>query len=342
MMKGARKIVEVCAAVKPGETVVIATDSVMLDIADVLAAAAHERDAEVIVTVMTPREVDGAEPPRVVVEAMKAADVALLPVSYSVSHSEGLREAMASGTRVASLVAFTKDMLVRGGIEADFPKLRPLCDAVAGMFSEAGEAVLTTPGGTDLRVNLSGRPGNSHPCIVDTPGKFTAIPNVEANISPVEGEGEGVIVFDGSIPNLRMGVVDAPVIVEVRGGSIVKISGGRQAAILQRIWERQSDPSVYNIAQLAVGLNPECTPFTGVWLNDHGAYGTVHIGIGTSASLGGTTQASLHFDGMMYRPTLTLDGRPVLENGDVVVSVETGEGDGRPQKAGVLDGGTAS
>lgn len=318
MMKGARKIVEVCAAVQPGETLAIVTDSAMLDIADVLAGAGHGREAEVVVTVMSPRAVDGAEPPRPVVEVMKAADVALLPVSYSVSHSAGLREAMSSGTRVASLVAFTKDMLVRGGIEADFVKLRPLCDTVATVFGEAREAVLTTPGGTNLWLNLAGRPGNSHPCIVDRPGKFTAIPNVEANISPVEGEGEGVIVFDGSIPNLRMGVVDAPVIVEVRDGSVVKISGGKQATILRRIWERQEDPNVYNIAQLAVGLNPECVPFTGVWLNDHGAYGTVHIGIGTSASLGGTTQASLHFDGMMYGPTLRLDGQTIVEDGMVV------------------------
>lgn len=322
MMRGARKIIEVCAAIKPGETVAIITDSSMLEIADVLAAAAHGREAEVVVAVITPRAVDGAEPPRPVVELLKAADVTLLPVSYSVSHSEGLREALSTGTRVASLVAFTKDMMVRGGIEADFRRLRPLCDAVAASLGDAREAVLTTPGGTDVRLNLAGRPGNSHPCIVDRPGTFTAIPNVEANIAPVEGEGEGVIVFDGSIPNLRMGVLDAPVIVQVRGGSIVKISGGRQAGILRRIWERQADPSVYNIAQLAVGLNPKCTAFTGVWLNDHGAFGTVHIGIGTSANLGGTTQASLHFDGMMYRPTLRLDGQSILEDGEVVAHQE--------------------
>jgi leucyl aminopeptidase (aminopeptidase T) len=285
MMKGARKIVEVCTAIKPGEKVVIVTDSSLIEIADVLAAAAHEREAEVVIAVMAPTGVDGAEPPRVVVEAMKAADVAILPVSYSISHSEGVREALAAGTRVVALSAFTKEMMVRGGIEADFPKLRPLCDAVAAAMGKAREAVLTTPAGTDLRLNLAGRPGNSHPCIVDRPGKYTAIPNVEANISPVEAE--GVIVFDGSIPNLRMGVVDAPVVVEVRGGSIVRISGGKQAAILRSIWERQADPSVYNIAQLAVGLNPECTAFTGVFLNDHGAYGTVHIGIGTAPALAG-------------------------------------------------------
>lgn len=322
MIKGARKVVEVCAAVQPGERVFIGTDSAMTEIADVLAAAANEVGAEVVVAVMEPRRIDGAEPPRAFVEAMKASDVAILPVSYSISHSEGVREALASGTRVASLAAFTKDMLVRGGIEADFRAIRPQCDRLAALFTAASEAHLTTPGGTDLRLDLTGRTGNSHPCIVDQPGKFTAVPNIEANISPVDGKGEGVIVFDGSIPNLRMGVVDAPVVVEVRDGRIVDIRGGKHAAILRTIWERQDDPTVYNVAQLAVGLNPECVAFTGVFLNDHGAYGTCHIGIGTSANLGGTTQAPLHFDGMMYSPTLLLDGVPVVEAGKVLVEAE--------------------
>ena len=315
MIAGARKIVEVCTAVKPGEKVVIVTDSSLIGIADVLAAAAHERNAEVVITVMAPARVDGAEPPRAVVEAMKAADVAIMPVSYSISHSEGMREALASGTRIAALSGFTEEMMVRGGIEADFPALRPVCDAVAAAMGKAQKAVLTTPAGTDVRMNLAGRPGNSHSCIVDQPGKYTAIPNIEANISPVDAE--GVIVFDGSIPNLRMGVVDAPVTIEVRDGSIGNISGGRQAAILRAIWERQADPSVYNIAQLAVGLNPECTAFTGVFLNDHGANGTVHIGIGTSAALGGSLQSPMHLDGMMFEPTLLLDGEAIIKGGVV-------------------------
>ena len=318
MIEGARKIVEVCTAIKPGEKVVIVTDSSLIRIADVLAAAARERHAEVVITVMAPARVDGAEPPRAVVETMKAADVAIMPVSYSISHSEGMREALATGTRVAALSGFTEEMMVRGGIEADFPALRPVCDAVAAAMGNAKEAVLTTPAGTNVRMNLAGRPGNSHSCIVDRPGTYTAIPNVEANISPVTAD--GVIVFDGSIPNLRMGVVDAPITIEVRDGSIGKISGGRQAAILRNLWERQADPSVYNIAQLAVGLNPECIAFTGVFLNDHGANGTVHIGIGTSAALGGSTQSPMHFDGMMYEPTLLLDGKAIVKDGVVVAA----------------------
>jgi len=319
MMAGARTVVEVCATVRPDERVVVVTDSASLAVADAIAAAATAVGAEVVVTVMSPRDVDGAEPPRAVVEAMKAAHVVILPVSYSISHSEGLREALRAGARAVSLAAVTPDQLVRGGITADFRKFRPLCDEVARRLGEANEAVLTTPGGTDVRLDLTGQKGNSHGCIVDQPGRFTACPNIEANISPVEGVGEGVIVFDGSIPNLRLGVVDEPVVVEVESGAIVDIRGGRHARVLRSIWEQQDDPSVYNIAQLAVGLNPKCTAFTGVFLNDHGAYGTCHIGIGTSASLGGSVKAPLHFDGMMYEPTLVLDGEPIVSGGKVVV-----------------------
>lgn len=317
LMKGARKVVEVCTAVKPGEKVVVVTDNTLLHVADAIAGAAYERGAETVITVMPPPAVDGAEPPRAVVEALKAADVGIMPLSYSISHSEGIREALKSGTRIGALSGFTTDMMVRGGIEADFVKFRPLCDAVAAAFGEAREAVLTTPAGTHVVMDLKGRPGNSHPCIVDKPGKYSAIPNIEANVSPVAGE--GTIVFDGSVPNLRMGVVDAPIIVEVRNGRIVEIRGGKQAAVLRTIWEREKDPTVYTVAQLAVGLNPFCTAFTGVFLNDHGAYGTVHIGIGTSAALGGDTQSAMHVDGMMYNPTLKLDGQAIIEDGKVLI-----------------------
>jgi leucyl aminopeptidase (aminopeptidase T) len=78
---------------------------------------------------------------------------------------------------------------------------------------------------------------------------------------------------------------------------------------------RDGDATVYNVAQLAIGLNPAIPILTGVWAQDHGAFGTVHIGIGTSANLGGVTKAAAHFDGMMNRPTLRLDGHIILEGG---------------------------
>ena len=314
---GARKVVRILARVKAGEKVLIVADTDTSVVAEALATAALEITPEVVTTVMTPVSVDGDEPPAIVAAAMLAADVTLLPVSYSISHSTATRNALKKGTRVLSLPATTPDQLVRGGAEGDFEKASPTVRKMGELLTAASTAHLTTPAGTDCRFDLSGRSGNAHDCILDRPGKFSAFPNIEANISPVDGTAEGIIVFDGSIPNLRIGPLRVPVRCTVKQGSIVKVEGGPEADMIRKVWAEMGDAAVYNIAQLAIGLNPAIYMLTGVWAQDHGAFGTVHIGIGTSANLGGTTKAACHFDGMMYHPTLTLDGRVVLEGGEL-------------------------
>lgn len=315
---GARKVVRTLARVREGEKVLVVADTDTALVAEALAAAALEITAEVVTTFMTPRRVDGDEPPAVVAAALQVADVALLPVSYSISHSNAVRRALEHGTRVLSLPATTPEQLVRGGAEADFEAASPTVRRVGELLTAASAAHLTTPAGTNCTFDLSGRKGNAHDCILDRPGKFSAFPNIEANISPVDGATEGVLVFDGSIPNLRLGgPLRNPVICTVERGNVVKIEGGPEAEMIRKVWASLGDAAVYNIAQLAIGLNPEILVLTGVWAQDHGAFGTVHIGLGTSANLGGTTKAAAHFDGMMYRPTLVLDGRALLEDGQL-------------------------
>ena len=316
---GARKVVRTLARVKAGEKVLIVADTDTMAVSAALATAALEITPEVVTTVMNPVAVDGDEPPAIVGAAMLAADVALLPVSYSISHSTATRNALKHGTRVLSLPATTPDQLVRGGAEADFEAASPTVRKMGELLGAAASAQLTSPAGTNCSFDLRGRSGNAHDCILDRPGKFSAFPNIEANISPVDGTAEGTIVFDGSIPNLRIGPLRAPVKCTVQKGNIVKVEGGPEADMIRKVWAELGDASVYNIAQLAIGLNPAIYMLTGVWAQDHGAFGTVHIGIGTSANIGGTTKAACHFDGMMYRPTLKLDGRVVLENGELQI-----------------------
>lgn len=320
LIDGARKVVRVCARVQRGEKVVIATDTaaVSLAVAEALASAASEVTTGVVTTVMTPREVDGDEPPAIVAAALAAADVALLPVSYSISHSSAVHDALAGGTRVLALPGMVNpEMIARGGPEADFEAEAPRCRAVADRLTAASQARLRTPAGTDCRFDLAGRTGNAHDCVLDRRGKFSAFPWIEANIAPVDGRVDGVLVFDGSIPNLRLGgLLRSPVVCTVEAGRIVRVDGGPEADMIRKVWASLGDAGVYNIAQLAIGLNPAILTLTGRW-TDHGALGTVHIGIGTSANLGGVTRAVAHFDGMMFTPTLTLDGTVLLEEGEL-------------------------
>jgi leucyl aminopeptidase (aminopeptidase T) len=315
MARGARTLLDVCVAVKPGEIVLIVTDMVKFPIARVLATAAVERGAETILSVMQPRARAGQEPPKPVAEAMKNSDVIFLPVSYSVTHTHAVKNAAAAGARIVALTEFTEDMMIHGGLEANFEELKPICLKVAGRFGKGKTAHITTPAGTDLRMNIAGRPGNALYCIVG-PGQFSPVPNVEANVSPIEGTAIGRIVVDASVPYLGIGVIEQPISVEVKDGFITRIEGGRQADVLRRDLESHGDKNSFNIAELGVGLNPLCR-LIGIMLEDEGVLGTAHIGIGTNITLGGTIKAPCHYDLLVWNPRIEIDGEVVVDGKEV-------------------------
>jgi leucyl aminopeptidase (aminopeptidase T) len=315
MMKGARTVIDLCANAKKGEKVLVVTDPERASIAKVLMAALYERSIDAVMCVMPPNEFDGQEPPKIVAGALLEADVVLMPVSRSISHSTAVKAALKNGARIIALSAFEEEQMYTGGILADFAKEKIVCDRFSDYFDKGNIVTITTPAGTNYTASIAGRPGNSHSGIVTKPGAYTAVPNIEANVSPVEGTSEGVLVIDGSVPNFGIGVVETPVVYKMKDGVIYEISGGKEAARLNSLSQSMNDPAVYNIAQIAIGLNPECKRVNGQMLNDHGAYGRVHIGIGTSSSLGGKVKAPLHYDVVMEKPTMIIDGKVVLKDG---------------------------
>ncbi len=313
MTKGARKLMETCAGVKRDENVLIVTDFKRVKIAQVLAAAAYERGAEVMIAIMTPRKGHGQEPPVPIGEAMKKADVIFTPVSYSITHTQAMKGALESGARSLVMTEFIEDQLISGGIEADFNESKAVCKKMANAFEKSRKVLLTTPRGTHLSMEKEGRPGNAMYCIVE-PGQLSPVPTVEANFSPMEGTSEGTIVADASLPYLDIGLLKEPIVATVKEGVITKIEGADQAKKLADDLESRNDPKVYNVAELGVGLNPKST-MQGVQLEDEGVFGTVHIGIGTNVTLGGKVKAAIHYDLIMWEPTVELDGRIVLEGG---------------------------
>ncbi|MBU0926250.1 MAG: leucyl aminopeptidase [Spirochaetes bacterium] len=317
MFKGARTILDVCVSVKRGESVCIVTDHAKEPIARVLEAAAIERGAETVVLVMEPRERAGQEPPDAIAAAMKAADIVLLPVSRSITHTYAVKEAAAAGARLLVMTDFGEETLVRGGIEADFQESRPVCKRVASILAEGRSLRITSPGGTDLSVDITGRRGNALYCIVE-PGEFSTVPTIEANVSPVEGSAKGRIVADASVPYLGIGLLDEPIIADVEAGLITSIRGGRQAKVLLDDLEGHGDPASFNVAEVGVGLNPKCR-MIGIMLEDEGVLGSAHIGIGTSITLGGSVKAPCHYDLLMWNPRIEVDGVLVFDRDKVVL-----------------------
>lgn len=319
--RGARTIVEKCACVKEGESVFVVTDFATLTEAALIAEMAVAAGAILTMGVMPMRELDGQEPENTIASAMKEANVVLMAVHKSLAHTQAAKAALASGARVLSLTAISMGLLASPAFKADFKTAASLCVKFADIFTRGSSLTITSKEGTDLTVSLKDRKGNAHTCLVEKAGQFSAAPNVEANFSPVENTSNGIFVADASIPYLGIGALSSPVTFLIENGAVAETRGGREAEKIKRIWEAQNDPNVYNIAQVSVGLNPEVPEAIGILgcNYDEGAFGTMHIGIGTSTNLGGTVKAATHFDAVMNHPTLTVDGEMLIKDGTVLV-----------------------
>ena len=317
MARGAYTVANVCLGVKPTEQVLIITEAEKLPIAESVAAAVYAAKADPVIMVMLPRERDGQEPPEMVAEAMKKSDAFVCVVGRSITHTHAVKDACAQGSRGIMLTQFSEGMMYHGGLEADFLAAARDCKAIAGYLRDAEKIHLTTAAGTDLTYSSKGRRSNAMYCMVE-PGEFAPVPTVEANCSPLEGTANGTIVCDASIPYIGIGQLEEPVICNVRQGKIVSIEGGRQAKQLLDDLNAKQDPEVFNVAEMGVGLNPNCS-FIGFMLEDEGVYGSVHIGIGTSITLGGIVKAACHYDLIMHQATVEVDGKLILKDGAVLV-----------------------
>jgi leucyl aminopeptidase (aminopeptidase T) len=317
-MGGARVLVDTCGNVKAGEDVLVIAEADRLGVAQPVASVASERGADVVLAIMRPRSAHGEEPPAPILAAMQRADVIYSVTKYSLFHTEARRSAVRAGARFLNMVDYDEQMLIQGGLEADFLALQPVAEQLGEILTEGRHLHVTTPAGTDIVLDISGRAAVPQLGTSREAGRTSAPPNIEAAVSPLEGSGDGIVVVDGSIPHPSIGVIEHPIHLTVREGRIVHIAGGRQAEALQNLLSGAGDDSVYVVAEASFGLNP-CSRLCGKMLEDEGAYGTFHFGWGDNTSFGGHNRAPMHLDTVCLSPTVTVDGVVVMEDGELAI-----------------------
>ena len=121
MAPTAKRIMEQVLAVRPGERLVIVTDFERpRSITDLLTTTAALYGLPPVVVTMPSREMGGEEPPPAVAAAMREADVIIIQTSHSMTHTNAEREALRAGARVCNIREVDEDMMVRGGMTADY------------------------------------------------------------------------------------------------------------------------------------------------------------------------------------------------------------------------------
>jgi leucyl aminopeptidase (aminopeptidase T) len=311
--RAVRAVIEDCVAVKEGEDVVVVCNPATQDLAERLRLGAEAVGAEAVLAVMSEREQHGVEPPQSVAAAMLEADVLLVPTVQSLSHTAARRAATDAGARAATLPGVTEEMLARV-MGADMDELRRRGHLLADLLTAGGEARITSADGSDLRLNIEGRTGIPDAGELGEPGAFGNLPCGEGFISPHHDSGGGKLVVDGVIASI--GIPDEPVELTVEDGQLVGATGEMGEELMRQLTAAGADGT--RVAELGIGTNEKAI-LTGELLEDEKLLGTVHVAFGASAGIGGEIQVPVHLDCVVMKPTLTIDGREVVRDGELLV-----------------------
>jgi leucyl aminopeptidase (aminopeptidase T) len=305
-------LIRECLALNPSEEILVICNPITEELGALIRINAQGEGCEATLAVISERDSHAAEPPRTVAAAMLAADVIVAPTIQSISHTEARRAASEAGARVASMPGVTGDMLARV-MGADLGMLRKRGAAIGRALGAGAEARITCARGSDLRLGIEDRTAIVDAGALSTRSAFGNIPCGEAFIAPVEGTAEGTLVVDGSIA--AIGALEEPVELTVRDGHLTGAGGEEGARLMELLTEHGPDGT--NVAELGIGTN-EAATLIGNVLEDEKILGSAHVAFGASAAIGGTVQVPVHLDCVVMKPTVEIDGSPVVKAGELV------------------------
>ncbi len=309
-----QSILSDCLRVRRAESLLIVTDPRLSALGYQFYIESHQYSKSPSLVAIPEQLNHGTEPPRHIAAYMLSHDVIILITNRSLSHTKARRRASQKGARIASLPAVTKESLTRT-LTGKYKEIIDRSRKVADILTIGRSARLTTPAGTDLTFSIARMKGYADTGMIHEPGKFSNLPAGEACAAPVQETANGVVVIDGSFPHV--GLIDTPVRMTVKNGNVVRITGGKEAEQIRKLL-RSYGKLGRNVAEVGIGTNPQAK-LTGCVLEDEKKLGTVHVGLGNNISFGGKVAVPCHYDGVLLKPTMEIDGKFILENGELMV-----------------------
>jgi 2,5-dihydroxypyridine 5,6-dioxygenase len=309
------------SALKPGELCLCITDTAWMP-----AYAAACMAAATALGAATAQMTFGwnvAPDPRALGAVCDSADLIVYMTTHPLHYRPEVGRALVRGARVLCCM---EPPHVLDRLRFD-PVVRERALAGAAALHVARVLRVTSPAGTELIMEKTGRPGLAAYGAADTPGHldFWGLGAVQA--AQIEGITQGTLVLDvgDCLFHLARFIV-APVRIEFDAGRIVAIDGGLDAFLLRDAITSAGDDGAWSAGHMAWGIDPRArwiqplvqTPDTGGGGADIESFaGTVQVEIGSNddVAFGGTNRSRAHLGLCLRGATLTLDGTAVVRDG---------------------------
>lgn len=312
--KAIYKLLFECLKLKPRDSFLILVDETTYEMGKLFFNRSNLGKIDTAIVEIKPLDHRSPEPPAAIVNMMKQMAAVLSFTSFSLIHSNALKNVCHHGARVVCLNPIDLDGFARS-VNADFDFIFRKSQRLADLFSIGKKIHLTTDAGTDLIIPIARHRGIANTGIVGEPGAFCTLPSGEARITPDRRGAKGVLIVDGSIPVI--GMLQQPIVINIQEGYAYQIAGGEDALKLRKKLKPFGKQS-RNIAEFGIGTNPRAI-LTGCSIEDEKILGTAHIAFGSPDYEGGSLKKVLHLDLVLKKPSVSIDGHLIMEKGNLLV-----------------------
>lgn len=304
MKEIARFIVDTCLASDPHEDVLIVCDHSYSEM-----AKAFAESLSCTFVSIPPLNCNGEEPPLYVACLFREVDAILALTALSLGPTDARKRACDKGVRFISMAGITEESL-QTIMKTDYALLEKRASHIVRLLEDAERMEVHT-GDLTLTMSIKGRHPLGLTGIYTEKGAFGTLPEGEVLISPVEESVNGSFAVD--IGMVGLGFFDEPIIFHVDNGRVVSIEGQKEN--LETILN--SHEGSRQIAEVAVGINPAAS-FKTIF-EAKKVEGTCHVSVGDNHTIGGIHRSGVHMDGVIQAPTVTVDGKPLLRCGELVI-----------------------
>lgn len=316
LIKSAKTALGICLGLQPNERLLIINDTNKRSIGQAFFLAGQEMASHVLMVQIPVAEVNGQEPPQDVADLMKKYNVIVCPTTKSLTHTNARREACKAGARVATMPNITEDTMIRT-LNADYQQIAERTERLASILDQGEMVHLTSPKGTDLYMPIKDIKAIASTGLILERGQGGNLPSGEAFLMPEEGKSEGILVADASAAGI--GKLKNPIKITIKEGFAVKMEGGFQADRLFTMLSRYGRDGL-NVAEFGIGTN-HAAQITGNILEDEKVLGTAHVAFGNNIGMGGTYDVGIHVDCVITKPSIYIDDKPLMLEGNLVVDI---------------------
>ncbi|MEC7765151.1 MAG: 2,5-dihydroxypyridine 5,6-dioxygenase [Pseudomonadota bacterium] len=238
-------------------------------------------------------------------------------------HSPEQLEILDAGTRM--LMVVEPPEILAKMVPTPDDKARVM--AADAWLKAGGTMHVTSPAGTDVTMEIGQFPTLPEYGYADEPGHWDHWPSGFNSTWPTPGTANGtVVIAEGDMMFPFKMYVTSPITLTIKDGMITSIEGGFEAKYLREHMESYGDPRAFAVSHVGWGLQKRAS-WRGLGMRDKAVslgmdarafYGNFLFSTGPNSEAGGDNDTACHVDIPMGGCSVSVNGTPMVVDGDVV------------------------